>query len=210
MIDFKDLNGPLNEYQQQTVIDAIAVGVVEEHLVQGVIDAHKPIDERAEFLIQSVIIPYNTKQLGVQMDRRIEDGEWTVMAVGGSEDELPFAYSIGASTPAKSFEVMCSGVGGETAQALINAAVRTLREIPVDQLVLAFRVGNDPMRFKVLEKPLKVAVDEHAHLVKHHVQPGIVDQGVMYVLVLADKNNRLPGEDDYDVDFVQIYMDESA
>lgn len=141
------------------------------------------------------------KQIFVRIQERIDEQHYTIMNVGGADERPSYSYTIGLKHLIGR-ELLLSGVSGDIANSIIHQLAEDAKAgTPLEMATLD---GITPPRFSIKDVPM---VSEHTALSlwNHHFTT-IEDNDILTAVMLADKENILPGEDGYDHDFVQLYM----
>lgn len=200
-----ELTVGLNDYQIESVVDALNDSqkwrlIYQKELEkfnQGVCDLER------NPLIDAIIIPFNVQRLTSGITDRIVDDKWTVMYVGAGDDEPAFAYTIGLVNLIGK-ELMVSGIPYKTAGIILNSVAQQLIDgVDINQLDIMVT----PKEHRIVHVSLKQACEEMPLTIKHYCRVKEEDQ--LMVIVLADKNGLLPGDEGYDETFDQYYMDRS-
>lgn len=191
----------LNDYQKESLIDALNtsdewVGIYRQEL-EKFTQGNKEYDTHP--LIEKIIIPFNVRLLTTDITDRIEKGSWTVMYVSGGEEEPAFAYTIGL-TQHIGRELMVSNIPQGTAGFVINSVADQLIE-GIDEDAIELPVTPD--RYRMVNIPLNKGCGEMPLTVKQYCT--VEDRHQLTVILLADAEGVLPGENGYNEDFQQFY-----
>lgn len=202
----KAIQNVLNEHQI-AVIDQFLTE--EPDALETLVRAANRLKDTAlkEFLIETIIIPFNKKRLYLQMQDRIAQGHWTVQGVGGDASSPSFAYTVGLSVHC-GVEAFCSGLDLQTMGGLLNTLAEILKVNPqagVEDLPepLITLVDGQVGRIRLERISLAQACHTHTYAVRG-VRDNIHEEEQLVVLVFPDENNRLPGEEGYNQAFKQI------
>lgn len=201
----------LNEYQLRTVEDyGASLTEQERENVQEHLDAlahTTPPEEVATMIVENIVVPFNMMRFKNEIQGRIDEGDHTVIAVGPSETEPHFNYTVGL-LPTTNVELFCSGIGGSTAARLLNIIADQFRENPdldinqIDHLD-EFKINSQPLRVCLVKRNLREMCETHTFKVKEFFEPK--DDSALVVILLGDVNNALPGEEGYGLGFVQMF-----
>lgn len=184
------------DYTAATLGTTLALMAIKDHL-----------DDIVEYIIDTIVFPYNLKKLKTKIVSLMEDGKHSVMGVIGDELNPPLAYSIGA-TPIVGFEVFCSGLDPSVAGSIINNLVelskkgKTLEEI---EHKLIKKTGGGKSKVRLLRYTLTSALaNEYVpHVTRYLEQSELKD---LVNIVFPDANGLFPGDDEYDETFEQMVV----
>lgn len=192
----------LNEQQINTVVEfwhSDYVAGVQEKFYNDLTTMSK--DE----VMEKIIIPFNWSKVQGDMANRISDGHFTVMGVAG---KTGYSYSIGLSVnrpKPHELVVLCSTAISQT---VINEVADRYPDgiYPTEAISLnCGRVVVGDLKVPIRAKIVRL---DNPHEVKDKLFRRIgelsgKEPDDLYCIYLGDKNNKLPGDAEYDESFIQ-------
>lgn len=194
----------LNEYQVDSINNALEKGFVQENHVQELMDHDSLSDQdKTNMLIDKVVVPFNMSQLDNQIKEQIETGGHNVVCASGDDEVPTFTYSVGGLCRAGCEVLYMGNVPDKTAASFINSTLIHLEKHSgdIDTLPPLGEVDGQPIRHTVHHRKL---MDYPEYLVKVFDHYSDIDpETPLYILEVGDGHNRLPGEEGYDEEFEQ-------
>lgn len=146
------------------------------------------------------------RQFLININGLIEQYGHTVMGIGAGEDTPAFNYSVGASK--HGFELIIKGINLNVGKTVINGVLRSLDyKVSLGEYVLSgysevskcvvplMMVNDEPMRYRLVE------VEHNDDTPVAFAYTFAMDKPFkLYEIQFADKNNKLEGEEGYDMD----------
>lgn len=157
-----------------------------------------------DMLIEKLVIPINTLRLDKeQKDRVLEKGVHTVICVMNM-----YSSSIGASITKTLNTEFVIGIGSQSGGIIINQVVSDFSEgkIAVGSVfeISSYEINGASLRGKLIVPSEKFGKVENIFYYSRYIEQGLVapDSNVL-LIVVGDKQNVLPGEEGYDVNWDQ-------
>lgn len=205
------LNHILNEYQVDTIKEVLKndEGGVKMNILTSILNNDQLTDEeKTERLVDEIIIPHNMERLWNQTTARIENGGWTIQGVYDAEP--PFAYTIGLSQQS-TYELIASGIDVRTLADLLNTLGEHLKSNPDTKIedirpetLPLFTINNGEQgRYRIVDVTSRQLFEDYMCQLDCYVE--ITPELTVLALILPDANNKLPGEEGYDENFVQLF-----
>lgn len=198
----------LNEYQidtlatnlDQSFVLSDSVNIKVRDLIELMVEAG---DGNRENLTR-LVVNINREKLRAMVDEKIAKYGYTKQGVFPSEESPGFCYTVGYSQTSGLEFIACAGTNVEHLAEVVDTYVdlhKKGEDITKERDdCLMFRQGGHLRGLRT--KAVKVNADEAR--VDHICQtrgPEVFD---VYQILIADKNNLLPDEQDYDKNFAQV------
>lgn len=194
LVETKATSLGLNPFQIETLL-SLPQPQLEYFLSPAVNTARQTLDK--------LIIPHNLTKMNAQIEALIQSGKFTVMSVAGEEG---FSYSVGLTVNGKhSHELLVGASIGTAGHSIINeiADMYPDHQYPITPIELdTATVNKRKLRCRIIKSLRPNAIIE-----KYFAR---IDQWTrtfpkeIYLVVIGDKNNVLPGEPGYDENLKQL------